>query len=524
MQEPAFPANEQLRIDTLRGLKIVDTPAEDRFDRLTEMAKRLFDVPIVLISIIDDDREWFKSAIGVDLSQVPRSISFCGHAILQNEIFIVNDTLQDDRFADNPFVIDQPEIRFYAGSPIAAANGQMIGALCIADDKPRSFPQQEQNLLNHLARLVEREINFPDLKILNKKLLQSERELLNTIAELRQAQSHSVFRNKSLELISRGYPLFEVLNSIALEIEHQNPELSAAIMVLDHSGSQLCVGAAPSLPDYFVDAIQNISIADGGGACAMAARSGNAVISRDMLPEINSANLQAISKRSGITSTWAEPINAADGTILGILSLYRRDLQPPEESDLQLINQSTNLISIAIERDQTDRRIWRQANYDSLTRLPNRNLFRERINQEILNSQRNQQSMALLFIDLDHFKEVNDSLGHIKGDDLLVQTATRLSNCVRQIDTVARLGGDEFTIIMGELDSRESVERVAEKVISVLSEKFILDRETAYLSASIGIAFYPDHGEDSDSLILSADRAMYIAKNRGRSRFCIYNG
>jgi diguanylate cyclase (GGDEF)-like protein len=371
---------------------------------------------------------------------------------------------------------------------------------------------------------VEREINFPDLKILNKKLLQSERELLDSISELKLAQSHSVFRNKSLELISRGYPLFEVLNSIALEIEHQNPKLTAAIMVLDHSGNQLCVGAAPSLPDFFVDAIQAINIAEGESACAKAARDGKAVISRNMLPELNGDNLKAIAERAGITSTWAEPIKSADGTILGILSLYRRDLQSPEESDLRLIDQSTNLISIATERNQADRQIWRQANYDSLTRLPNRNLFHERLKQEILSSQRNQQSMALLFIDLDHFKEVNDSLGHIKGDDLLVQTATRLSNCVRQIDTVARLGGDEFTIVMGELDSHESVERVAEKVISVLSEKFVLDRDSAQLSASIGIAFYPDHGEDSDSLIRCADRAMYIAKNRGRNRFCIYTG
>ena len=126
-----------------------------------------------------------------------------------------------------------------------------------------------------------------------------------------------------------------------------------------------------------------------------------------------------------------------------------------------------------------------------------------------------------MFIDLDHLKQVNDTLGHHKGDELLAQAGARLNECMRDSDTVARLGGDEFTVVVVELKKLEDVEQVAAKVLEELSREFRLGDESVYLSASIGIAFYPDHGEDMDSLIESADRAMYDAKNSGRNRFVV---
>jgi diguanylate cyclase (GGDEF)-like protein len=148
--------------------------------------------------------------------------------------------------------------------------------------------------------------------------------------------------------------------------------------------------------------------------------------------------------------------------------------------------------------------------------------MRERLEQEMLKARRHRFELALLFIDLDHFKQVNDTFGHQKGDELLAQVGKRLEECVRESDTVARLGGDEFTLIAVELREQQDARRVADKVLTQLAREFHLGSESVYLSASIGIAFYPDHGEDMNALIRSADRAMYEAKSSGKNQLSIY--
>jgi diguanylate cyclase (GGDEF)-like protein/PAS domain S-box-containing protein len=163
--------------------------------------------------------------------------------------------------------------------------------------------------------------------------------------------------------------------------------------------------------------------------------------------------------------------------------------------------------------------IWRQANFDLLTGLPNRNMFHERLKHEIKTAARANLQLALMFIDLDHFKEVNDTLGHDMGDILLKEAARRLSACIRQVDTVARLGGDEFTIILGELDNSKNVERVARNILKKLAEPFHLKSETVYISASVGVTLYPDDAVEIDALLKNADQAMYAAKSQGRNRF-----
>ncbi|RZI42335.1 EAL domain-containing protein [Herbaspirillum sp. HC18] len=177
------------------------------------------------------------------------------------------------------------------------------------------------------------------------------------------------------------------------------------------------------------------------------------------------------------------------------------------------------LFSDITQKKKTDELVWMQANFDPLTQLPNRLMFRDRLEQEIRKAHRAGLSMALMFIDLDRFKEVNDTLGHGVGDNLLKQAALRLSNCVRESDTVARLGGDEFTMILGELSSESDAERIAQDVLQRLAEPFVLGDEVAYVSASIGITFYPQDGAEADDLLKNADQAMYAAKEEGRNRY-----
>lgn len=158
MKKPDIVHNEQPRIKALRSLNVLDTPPEERFDRLTRLAKRMFNVPIALVSLVDENRQWFKSCVGLDVRETPRDISFCGHAILGNEIFVINDTFKDERFSDNPLVLNEPKIRFYAGCPLRYLDGSMLGTLCIIDTKPRVLNKDDLDALKDLAELAEQEL------------------------------------------------------------------------------------------------------------------------------------------------------------------------------------------------------------------------------------------------------------------------------------------------------------------------------------------------------------------------------
>ncbi|MES9967276.1 MAG: PAS domain S-box protein [Sedimenticola sp.] len=158
MKTPETPKNELLRMDALCRLNILDTPSEERFDRITRVAQRHFNVPIALVSLVDNDRQWFKSRQGLDAEETSRDISFCGHAIHNEHIFYIPNAAEDPRFADNPLVTVAPNIRFYAGAPLHAPGGERIGTLCIIDSEPREFSSDELSVLRDLADSVEAEL------------------------------------------------------------------------------------------------------------------------------------------------------------------------------------------------------------------------------------------------------------------------------------------------------------------------------------------------------------------------------
>lgn len=193
------------------------------------------------------------------------------------------------------------------------------------------------------------------------------------------------------------------------------------------------------------------------------------------------------------------------------ITLIRRD----DGSVLRHVAQFSDIT----EKKKQDELIWQQANFDTLTGLPNRRLFRDRLEQAIKKAHRADGLLALLFIDLDRFKQVNDTLGHDMGDLLLVEAACRIAECVRETDTVARLGGDEFTVILPDFGDRIRLEKIAQHIINQLSQPFMLKSENTYISASIGISLYPGGTPDADSLLRHADQAMYVSKAEGRSRF-----
>lgn len=344
------------------------------------------------------------------------------------------------------------------------------------------------------------------------------------IAERQRSMEQERTRNMIFELLAKGGELAEILLYVVHTVENSRNGMLCSILLLDDEG-KLLLGAAPSLPEDYNAAVHGLPIGDGVGSCGTAAFRGERVIVEDIHTHpywTPFPGILALAKQGGLVSCWSEPIRSASGKVLGTFAIYRRQAGTPDESDIRLIQQAANLASIAIEHKRTEDLIWHQANYDSVTQLPNRRLFRDRLEQEMRKTQRKHQALALLFIDLDRFKEVNDTLGHDVGDRLLVEAAQRISACVRDSDTVARIGGDEFTVILPQLDDASRVEQIAEHIVDALATPFQLGDESIYISASLGITLYPNDAAEVEGLLKNADQAMYVAKSNGRNGFSYF--
>lgn len=215
--------------------------------------------------------------------------------------------------------------------------------------------------------------------------------------------------------------------------------------------------------------------------------------------------------RRGEASTWEEQVRNADGRLVTLIITHA-----PHVDDGGVLLGSILTLTDISERKASEERIRYLATHDPLTGLTNRAMFMEQMNNSLLIAQRHQTRFALLFLDLDHFKEVNDSLGHAAGDALLIETARRMRRCLRASDMLARQGGDEFLALLHDVHSVDEALHVADKIRQAISAPFSLDGQPCSVSVSIGIALYPDHGQDLETLTRSADTAMYRAKQSGR--------
>jgi signal transduction histidine kinase len=204
MIAPSVPANEAERLAALQALNILDTPPEERFDRITRVARRLFDVPIALISLVDATRQWFKSRQGLDACETARDVSFCGHAVLTDEPLVVPDASQDPRFADNPLVTGEPRVRYYAGVPLHGAGGHRLGTLCILDRQPRELSADDLQLLHDLAAWAENELNATRLSDALLRQHESEARLRAAESERAAALAAQTAANAQLERLNKA--------------------------------------------------------------------------------------------------------------------------------------------------------------------------------------------------------------------------------------------------------------------------------------------------------------------------------
>jgi len=213
---PQIPLDERDRQQALDDLRLIDTPQEERFDRIVHLAQLLFRVSIAYISLVDKNRQWLKSKVGLAVSETSRDISFCGHAILQDRAMVVPDALQDYRFAGNPMVQGEPFIRFYVGQPLRGPSGHKVGTLCLADREPREFSEHDLQLLEQLGRLVEREFTLLDQIQMQIENLRAKEEIERKSLELERAVAALSEEKEHSELLLRNIFPGEVADELKL--------------------------------------------------------------------------------------------------------------------------------------------------------------------------------------------------------------------------------------------------------------------------------------------------------------------
>lgn len=341
---PQLPDNEVERLLRLQSTQLLDTPEQEVYDNITKLACRVTGMSASMITLVDKDRQWFLSRVGVDTKETSRTVAFCAHAILQQEILEVKNAKDDVRFNDNPLVIGAPYIRFYAGVPLILSSGEALGTLCVLDTKPNELNTHQREALKTLARSALSEIE------LHMQLVELEKE---------------VTRRKLAE-------------------EH----------------------------------------------------------------------IKHLSTR------------------------------------------------------------------DPLTALPNRSAFRESLSQQL---KVDKARCAVIYINPDRFKLINDTLGHDAGDDLLSGIAHRLTQLLSDTNLIARIGSDEFAVIATDVSGAHEASLIAENIVASLAVPFELKGRQVFLEVSIGISLSPDDGESPESLARRADLALYHAKHLGGNRICIYS-
>ncbi|KHS81477.1 sensor domain-containing phosphodiesterase [Pectobacterium brasiliense] len=448
MSRAPISKDEDKRLAALREYGIKNVLFDPGLSNLISLAANIFSVPIVLVSLVEAERQLFAASVGVPFCETPRDISFCAHTILKKKIMVVHDALKDARFKNNPLVVGVPYIRFYAGIPLMTPSGHAIGTLCIIDLKPRTtFTKRDEHNLHDLASLVMDKLEMRRLELARKASQVRFENIANTSPDT------------ILCVNEKGMITF--WNTAA---EH----------MLEYTDEEIIGRSINTIvPDAFVVQLNHL------------------VTDRDSLMKGVTLELNVQAKSGSMVpvelsvSMWEDNDNVSYGAIL-------RDIT---------------------ERRRNEERLFLLAHLDPLTGLANRTLLTSNLETAL----KNEPAVCIMMVDLDGFKDVNDSLGHSSGDNILVHVAKKIKATVRSGDVVARMGGDEFALLFPGLSDKKVAGKIAEQIIHEISQAMIIDDHQINISASIGAVLYPEYGLTVQDLLTSADLALYQAKSEGRN-------
>ncbi|MBE9043137.1 EAL domain-containing protein [Pleurocapsales cyanobacterium LEGE 10410] len=347
--------------------------------------------------------------------------------------------------------------------------------------------------------------------------------LVGTHVDITARKKAEAFDDKQaeiMEMIATGKPASEIYSEIALMYEERHPGLRCSMLELEDG--RLLHGGAPSLPKEYCDAVHGLKNGPDVGSCGTSTYTGKRVLVENIETDPKWAKIKHIALPHGMRCCWSEPIKDSSGMVLGAFGMYYDYPALPNEEESNDLKAAARLAGIVMERDHAQKRIRELAYIDDLTRLANRAYFYRNLEASIKRSDRNKSRLGLLYIDLDDFKSVNDSLGHDAGDLLLQEIATRLRQVTREIDFVARLSGDEFCILVNDVNDEYAAAHVAQRCLEMISKPVELLARKFIPACSIGIAHYPDDGQDLSTLIKAADTSLYAVKERGKNQYAFY--
>ena len=587
------PEDEATRLAALLSLEVLDSGPEAEFDALVHAASLVCGTPISLISLIDTERQWFKANVGLPgVSETPRDVAFCSHAILGDGLFEVADASLDARFADNPLVAGQPDIRFYAGAPLRLSDGSHVGTLCVIDRQPRQLSENQREVLRSLATaaahalegrrairavrqaaqdVVASEARFRALseasplgvfatdprgactytnerwqEIYGLTLAQSlgagwaatlhPDDQARVVSDLRQSAReqrefsmeyrilHPQTQLRHLHARARAVlgPDRDVVGyvgsvedvterrQLAAQLAEQHELLRVtlqsigdAVITTDARGDVVWLNPVaermtgwtsaeargrPSVQVFHIVNEENRQLAESPVVICLAQQSASGLASRTLL-------VSRDGHEYGIEDS-AAPIRNAAGHVLGVVLVFH---------------------DVTEQRRMTGEMSYR-ATHDALTGLVNRVEFETRLRRVLRKAQEDKSAHALMYIDLDQFKLVNDACGHAVGDELLQQVSKLLFSAVRDRDTLARLGGDEFGVIL-EHCTAEQAQRVAQQICDRMDDfRFVHDGRRFRIGTSIGLVPVDSRWATTELILQAADTSCYAAKEAGRNR------
>ena len=620
---------EKLRLEKLRSLGLLDSDPDEFFDCLTRVASTILGTEISVISLIDEDRQWFKSKHGIEVSETPRDISFCTHAVSSGTELIVEDARNDTRFLSNPLVVNAPNIRFYAGIPIKSIQGYSLGTLCVIDSKPKRPNAKELKALSDLAQLATKEIQFrermltaqdsidhaqskfqsvfenagagmalvkpsgPWLQVndeLCKIVNYTRDELLNLTFQditypedlntdlnlLQQLMSSKIDRyqlekryvrkdgtltwveitvtkqimqrdeieyliaiikdindaketefaldalRKTLEkkVTQRTDELNQVNQSLSLayqektksEQELQNKELELRTILANANEAYICMDSDGLVTAWNKQAEHTFGWQEHEAI-------GNKLEKLIIPPELRHAH------ESGMSRYLQKKNSRIVGNRIELEAVRKDGIRIPIELQVNALEINDQVLFTSFLRDITERKqlenlLKSEARNDPLTGLANRRKLEEILPLAFQRARTGGVYVALVFIDLDGFKLINDTHGHQAGDQLLREVANRINQCTRTSDTVVRYAGDEFVIVLENLKTKEDTNRISANIQKIIAEPVQIGDKQLNITLSIGIAYYggpePKHLEPLE-LIRLADKAMYSAKKNGKN-------
>ena len=463
---------ENDRLEKLRSFALLDTAPEREFDAIVLLAQRLFEAPIALVSLIDEHRQWFKAKCGLSMSESDRSDAFCAHAILVDDIMVVEDTTLDERFVGNSFVTGEAGIRFYAGVPLRPVAKTFpsdlpgVGTLCILDTRPRSFSVEDRQALRELAQLI-------------TSLIEARSAAASLHALSRQLQEHaSVLEAQHLQL--RQAERMVGIGSWRYDISSERLDWSDQVYVI----YGLPRGEMPSVEEGL-----------------------------SFYPPTDRAQLALLLERAEKNAEsfdFESDFITADGRYRRVRSMC----------EVQIVNGQPAALT-GVFQDITDRYarekiLQLSADTDALSGLANRACFERYLSSVLTDRSLSDGPICLILLDLDGFKAVHDCFGHAAGDDILRMMADRLRRIAPPMSFLARLGGDEFIMVLTRPRDCASLKGHIISILKNLRHTVEQEGEHRRVSVTVGAAFFDEASTTPAELTHKADLALYEAKRRDR--------